>query len=121
MKLRSILLAAASLVGSTAVSAQGGHAQSHVPDCATRAGIEKARCERHTYMFAKCGSVKGEAHFVCDREFLLANPLDCQSVGERDGAACMAEVNAMKTCEPKAGREFMRCVRDEIKTSPMGH
>ena len=120
MKVR-ILAGVASLIVSVNAAAQGAHAGSHVPDCTTRAGIEKARCERHTRMFAKCGAVQGEAHFVCDREFLLANPLDCKQVGDRDAAACAAEVAAMKTCEPRAGREFVRCVRDEIKSSPMGH
>ena len=33
---------------------------------------------------------------------------------------CQAEVSAFKTCEPQAGRDFMRCVRDEVKASPIG-
>jgi len=80
-------------------------AQSHVGDCSKKEGVEKARCERHEKMAEKCGPLKGEAHFVCDREFLL---------GE-------AEVKAFKTCEPKQSREFMKCVKETIGISPMGH
>jgi hypothetical protein len=104
-----------------AAAAQAVHPKSHVPDCSTRSGIDKARCERHTHMFAKCGAVQGEAHFDCDREFLLANPLDCGTVGTQDSAACAAETAAMKKCASNAGRAFVRCVRTEINASPMGH
>jgi len=79
-------------------------AQSHVGDCSKKEGVEKARCERHEKMAEKCGPLKGEAHFVCDREFL-----------------CEAEVKAFKTCEPKQSREFMKCVKETIGISPMGH
>lgn len=95
-------------------------AQSHRFDCAQRTGIDRARCERHERMYAKCGPIKGEAHFACDREFLLAHPLQCTALAGDDAKQCQAEVAAFKTCEPKAGREFMRCVREQIKASPMG-
>jgi hypothetical protein len=95
-------------------------AAAHEFKCAEKIGIDRARCERHEKMFAKCGPLKGEAHFVCDREFLLANPLQCTALAGDDVKRCEAEVAAFKVCEPKSGREFMRCVRDEIKASPMG-
>lgn len=94
--------------------------QAHGIDCSGRSGIDLARCERHQKMAARCGPIKGEAHFVCDREFLLAHPLECKVLAGDDGKRCQAEVAAFKTCEPQAGREFMRCVRDEVKASPMG-
>ncbi len=97
-----------------------GAAAAHEFNCAARSGIDRARCERHEKMFAKCGPIKGEAHFVCDREFLLAHPLQCTALAGDDVKRCEAEVAAFKVCEPKPGREFMRCVRDEIKVSPMG-
>jgi hypothetical protein len=96
-------------------------AQSHVGDCAKRDGVEKARCERHEKMAEKCGPLKGEAHFVCDREFLLANPLSCKPFTGKAGLECEAEVKAFKTCEPKQSREFMRCVKETTGVSPMGH
>jgi hypothetical protein len=95
-------------------------AAAHEFKCGERSGIDRARCERHEKMFAKCGPIKGEAHFVCDREFLLAHPLVCTALAGDDVKRCEAEVTAFKTCEPKPGRELMRCVRDEIKASPMG-
>jgi hypothetical protein len=88
--------------------------------CNERTGIDRARCERHEKMFAKCGPVEGEAHFVCDREFLIAHPLECKVLTGDDLARCEAEVAAFKVCELRQGREFVRCVRDETKTSPMG-
>lgn len=103
----------------TAVPA--AHAQSHTFDCQTRSGIERARCERHERMYAKCGPLKGEAHFMCDREFLLATPLDCKSLDADDAKRCSAETVAFKSCEVHAeGRAFLRCVRDTIRANPMG-
>lgn len=96
-------------------------AAAHVGSCDEKTGVEKARCERHQKMFDKCGVLKGEEHFVCDRAFLLANPLDCRKQSGDEKAKCEKEVAAFKTCEPQAGREFMRCVRKEAGSSPMGH
>ncbi len=96
-------------------------AQGHVGDCVKKEGVEKARCERHQKMAEKCGALKGEAHHVCDREFLIANPLDCKAQSGKSAIACEAEVKAFKTCEPKAGVEFMKCVKTTTGESPMGH
>ncbi len=93
----------------------------HISDCAKAAGVNKARCERHETMAAQCGAVKGEAHFICDREYLLANPLDCSKLAATENASCKAEVAAFKTCDSNPGREFMKCVRDKTGESPMGH
>lgn len=96
-------------------------AQSHVGDCTKKDGVEKARCERHEKMAEKCGAIKGPAHHVCDRDFLLANPLVCKPLAGKSAAACDAEVKAFKTCEGKAGSEFMKCVKEVTGESPMGH
>jgi len=96
-------------------------AQSHRFDCETRSGIDRARCERHERMYAKCGPLKGEEHFACDREFLLVNPLDCSKLDGDDAKRCAAEVAAFRTCEPHQGRAFLRCVRDAARGNPMGH
>jgi hypothetical protein len=93
----------------------------HSFDCARRAGVEKARCERHEAMFAKCGPLKGDEHHACDREFLLANPLRCERLEGGEAGKCEKEVAAFKTCQPQPGREFMRCVRQSTGESPMGH
>lgn len=96
-------------------------AQAHEVDCKGRTGIELARCERHQKMAAKCGPIKGEAHYVCDREFLLAHPLDCKVLtGAEDAKRCEAELTAAKRCEPKPGREFLVCLRDASRENPMG-
>jgi hypothetical protein len=55
-----------------------------------------------------------------DREFLLVNPLDCTRLAGDDVMRCEAETTAFKACEPKPGREFMRCVRDALKAGPTG-
>lgn len=96
-------------------------AGAHVGSCDEKTGVEKARCERHQKMFDKCGVLKGEEHFICDREFLRANPLDCGKQTGAEKAKCEKEVAAFKTCETQQGREFMRCVRKEAGSSPMGH
>jgi len=96
-------------------------AQSHVGDCSKKDGVEKSRCERHEKMALKCGPLKGDAHFVCDREFLLANPLNCKPFAGKAAGECDAELKAFKTCEAKQSREFMRCVKDTTGVSPMGH
>jgi hypothetical protein len=93
----------------------------HSFECAKRVGVEKARCERHEAMFAKCGPLKGDEHHACDREFLLANPLQCDRQAGAEAARCEKEVAAFGTCRPQAGREFMRCVRQSTGESPMGH
>jgi hypothetical protein len=101
----------------------------HKVECDGKVGVEKARCERHVGMAKKCGELKGEDHFKCDREYLMANPLDCTQLStqlstELSGAAiesCKAEVAAFKTCETNQGREFMRCVKKMTGESPMGH
>jgi hypothetical protein len=114
MKNLPSLLMGALLAGLATV----GHA--HEINCDGRAGVDKARCERHQLMFNKCSPIKGEAHFACDREFLLANPLDCGKLQGADAKACQAELAASKTCEPQAGRAYMVCVRDTIKADPEG-
>ncbi len=96
-------------------------ASAHVSQCEKREGVEKLRCERHEKMYAKCGPLKGTEHHVCDREFLLANPLVCKPLTGKAAETCEAEVKAFKTCEPKQGREFAICVRDAVGSSPMGH
>jgi hypothetical protein len=93
----------------------------HVGACSDREGVEKARCERHTKMADKCGPLKGDAHFACDREFLIANPLDCTKLADMAKTSCEAETKALKTCEPRQGREFLKCVKTTTGESPMGH
>lgn len=93
----------------------------HEVDCSAKQGLEKLRCERHAKMAEKCGPLKGEAHFACDRDFLLANPLNCSVLKDQALADCQAEVKAFKTCEPRQGREFAGCVKKETGQSPMGH
>lgn len=107
------------LLGATALAALPAFA--HVSDCAKQQGVAKARCDRHAEMYKKCGTLKGDAHYDCDRAFLLANPLQCTQWSGDDAARCGKEAAAAKTCEPNAGREFMRCVRKATGESPTGH
>lgn len=93
----------------------------HNAECPKLQGVDKARCERHEEMYKKCGPLKGEAHFACDREFLVANPLNCSALSGGDAERCGREVAAFKACESNAGPEFMRCVRKASGESPMGH
>lgn len=98
-----------------------GAASAHVADCSRFDGVAQLRCERHVRMADKCGLLKGPAHHACDREFLLANPLNCSVLKEGQRPACDAETKAFKTCEPKQGMEFMSCVKQATGTSPVGH
>ena len=107
-------------LGLLALFTLGGAASAHEVDCKGRSGIDLARCERHTLIAAQCGKITGEAHYACDREALLARPLDCKPYGGTEAQQCEAELAAFKTCQPKPGVEFMRCVRQEAKASPMG-
>jgi len=118
MPIKPCLLIAASLL---LISANESAAAGHVGDCAKKSGVEALRCERHMKMAEKCGPLQGEAHFQCDREFLLANPLNCGPLKGDAVIACKAEVASFKTCEAKSGREFMACVKKETGQSPMGH
>ncbi len=93
----------------------------HMPDCRGKAGIDLARCERHQKMAAKCGELSGEAHYACDREFLMANPLDCAKLDGEGRGPCVKETDAFKSCAPRAGSAFLRCAREEAGASPMGH
>ncbi len=93
----------------------------HTVDCTRVEGIDKARCERHSVMYLKCGLVKGEAHHECDREFLVANPLKCDSLSGTDAQRCEKENAAFKTCKDLKGSAFGGCVRKAINESPMGH
>ncbi len=113
------------------------HAADHVGTCTERTGIDKARCERHSIMAKKCGALRGDAHFSCDREFLIANPLDCNQLTDngkdkdkdkdkdkgkgKAKASCEAEGNAFKTCEAQLGIAFMKCVKTTTGESPLGH
>lgn len=98
-----------------------GAAFAHVGGCGDKDGVEKLRCERHLKIFDKCGVLKGDEHFQCDRDFLVKNPLDCSSLKGDEKAKCEKEVAAFKTCETNQGREFMRCVQKNSGASPMGH
>jgi hypothetical protein len=105
----------------TALLAAALPAAAHTSDCSPMEGVRKARCERHEVMYKKCGPLKGDAHFACDREFLIANPLKCDGFSGNDAAACNKEVAAFAACEANPGIEFMRCVRKATSESPMGH
>ena len=91
----------------------------HEVKCDNMDGIKLARCERHQKMAAKCGPLKGGEHYACDREYLIANPLDCKKMSGKEGAQCEAEAKSFKTCTPQAGKEFLVCVRKEIDAMPM--
>jgi hypothetical protein len=118
--MKSVLIATATIV----LSAISFSAQAHVADCTRVEGVAKERCERHMKIAEKCGAIKGEAHYVCDQEFLLANPLNCPkyaAVGpEADALSCKKELDAVKTCGDKKGREFIKCVSTTAGASPMG-
>ena len=93
----------------------------HVTGCDKKEGIDKMRCERHVKMAEKCGPLKADAHFACDREFLIANRLDCDTLSNKAADSCVAETKAFKTCEANQGRDFMKCVMNTTSESPMGH
>lgn len=88
----------------------------HVSDCATLAGIAKARCERHERMYEKCHAIRGEAHHECDRQFIVANPLDCSTLSADDTRACEQDREAARACSAESGRGFLRCVRGLLRT-----
>ena len=104
-----------------AVLASALPAAAHFAECTTMDGVRKARCERHMDMYKKCGPLQGDAHFACDREFLIANPLQCDKFSGDEAGKCTKEVAAFKTCEANAGMDFMKCVRNTTGESPMGH
>ena len=112
-----LAIAAVALSITSLSFAAGGH----MSGCEKKDGIEKLRCERHLKMAEKCGPLKGDAHFACDREFLLANPLECAKLADKAANSCAAETNAFKTCEANQGRDFMKCVVSTTGESPMGH
>ena len=97
-----------------------GPALAHSMACGKAAGIDRLRCERHEKMAAHCGALAGELHHACDREFLIANPLDCRGLPSAEGVRCEAERAAFKACDAKAGREFVVCVRQTTNDSPLG-
>lgn len=109
------------LVSLTAISSSSFAADGHVSGCEKKNGIEKLRCERHLTTAEKCGPLKGDAHFACDREFLIANPLECTKLAGKAADSCIAETKAFKTCETNQGRDFMKCVASVTNESPMGH
>ncbi len=100
--------------------AAAANAAEHVPACDKKEGVDKLRCERHVKMAEKCGSLKSDDHFACDREFLIANPLDCGKLTNKLTSSCVAEAKAFKTCESNPGRAFMKCVMKTTNESPMG-
>lgn len=108
-------------IAAIAFSSSSFAAVEHVSGCDKKEGVEKLRCERHVKMAEKCGPLKGDAHFVCDREFLIANPLDCAKLTDSAANSCLAEIKAFKSCETNQGREFMKCVAKTTNESPMGH
>lgn len=96
-------------------------AAAHEVDCKGSTGIELARCERHAKVAAQCGKFTGDAHFACDRDYLIANPLDCKALAGDEVQQCKAEIAAIESCKAKpAGREFMQCVKADAKANPMG-
>jgi hypothetical protein len=118
--MKSILL----LVTFIATTFFSHSATAHIVDCTRVEGIAKERCERHMKIAEKCGAIKGEAHYICDQEFLIANPLNCSkyvsSGQETDALSCKKEIDAVKTCADKKGREFIKCVSTTAGASPMG-
>ena len=112
---RLTAIALALLLAPPAFAQRGG---GHIPDCNTLEGLKKARCERHTRMYDKCHEIKGEGHHECDRQFLVANPLDCTTLAGGDAEACSAERAAVQACKDETGTAFFRCARDKLRTDP---
>jgi hypothetical protein len=108
-------------IAAVAITSSSLAAGEHVSGCDKKDGVEKLRCERHVKMAEKCGPLKSEAHFACDREFLIANPLDCAKLSDAAANSCTAETKAFKSCETNQGREFMKCVAKTTNENPMGH
>ncbi len=108
-------------VFATAMASFPFAAAAHVTSCDGKEGFDKSRCERHIKMAEKCGPLKGDSHFACDREFLIANPIDCAKLTNKAADSCVAENKAFKTCEANQGREFLKCVMTTTNESPMGH
>ena len=109
------------LLGLVLLTCSVVHAQrggGHIPDCNTLEGLKKARCERHTRMYDKCHEIKGEGHHECDRQFLIANPLDCKALAGRDAQACGAEREAVQACKDETGTTFFRCAREKLRADP---
>jgi hypothetical protein len=90
----------------------------HHGDCSRITGIKQAHCERHEWMYGKCHAIRGEAHHECDRQSILANPLDCAKLSGADVEACRAELEATKNCEDRRGSEFFRCMREALVADP---
>ncbi len=88
----------------------------YVFDCTTLAGISKARCERHERMYETCHAIRGEAHHECDRQFIVANPLDCRTLSAEDARACEHEREVVRACSAEFGRGFFRCVSGLLRT-----
>lgn len=94
--------------------------EEHSGDCSKMKGIKQARCERHELMYEKCHAIRGEAHFVCDSDFIKANPLDCAKLSGAAAEICRAELEAVATCEQRQGREFVRCERETLTARGIG-
>ena len=112
---RLFLSALALFLAPDALAQRGG---GHIPDCNTLEGLKRARCERHTRMYDQCHHIKGEAHHECDRQFLLANPLDCKPLAGRDAEGCAAEHDAVAACREQTGTAFFRCARERLRADP---
>lgn len=123
VSLAASLIATAGITIAQAEETATAKKDQHVSSCDKNKAesINKSRCERHEKIAEKCGPLKGDAHFACDREYLLANPLLCKTMNGKDGDSCKAEVAAFKSCEANQGREFMKCVYKATGESPMGH
>ncbi|HEX5162541.1 MAG TPA: hypothetical protein VFV88_12530 [Steroidobacteraceae bacterium] len=105
---------AALLFASPPALAQRGH----VPECSQFEGIRKVRCERHEKMYDQCHAISGPAHHECDRQFLIAHPLDCTALSGGDAGTCQAEVEAVAACKDREGREFFACARERLRADP---
>lgn len=90
----------------------------YVSDCTTLAGISKARCERHERMYEKYHAIRGEAHHECDRQFILASPLDCSTLSADDARVCEQEREAVRACSAESGRGFLRCMSGLLRADP---
>lgn len=92
--------------------------QGHNGDCSKMTGIAQARCERHERRYEKCHAIRGESHHECDRQFIVANPLDCRTLSAEDARACEHEREAVRACSAVSGRGFFRCVSGLLRADP---
>lgn len=87
--------------------------------CGDLSGLSRARCERQRELQATCSGVPGDARPHCERCFIAAHSMRCESYTGLDRQQCDVEQDALSACSAGSVETFTPCLNAAVQGGPV--